>query len=214
MSNISAVHKVEPYTSGKSIALSGQRLAVAKFKTDKDTGVKPENKCASIPAVTDAEIQQHLSKLLPAFGRLIDETQDKIFRELVIDGAGEVHTEQVSIEACIQFLNAEATGNRLSKEFLESWFDSTLEDVLTVAVAEKMGVGEIPTETEVSKINATISVYRKMIAGLSSTKTVYADEVRASIKKALALVSDDKLAQRLETRIDEMKVAKVDMFAL
>lgn len=214
MSNVSNVHTVQPYVSGKSIALSGQRLAKATFKTDKETGKKPESKCVSIPAVTDAEIQQHLSKLLPAFGRLLDETQDKIVREAISEGKTEVTTESVSIEACISFLNSEATGNRLTKEFLETWFSNEVEEVLTVAVADKMGIGDGATEQQIQQVEKTVGVYKKLIAGLSGSKSFYNKEVRESVKKALNLVPNDSLSVRLIEKLDSMKEPEVQLFAL
>lgn len=208
MSNIDMnTNTVVPYISGKTKALQGQRLAVVTYKTDKETGIKKDSKAVSVPQISDDAIIDNLPSLVGHIRSMLAKTQDAIIRERLDSGVNVAHitNEEISIAACIEYLENSNESGRLTKESVGAWFDSTIADNLTVVLADKLGVSDTPTFEEQSKIDLIVAGFKDRISSLAGGKTVFPVKEAESIKKALNLApNDDALATRFVARIDKM----------
>lgn len=216
MSIVSNTHDVVNYDPKKSSAFTGQRLAKITYKTDKESGTKKDSKCVSIPMVASEAITASIDKLMPHLVTYMQDVQDKIIRGLVDSGKETVHDDEISVAACIEFLDSESTGGRLTKEMISSWFDSTLADKLTVAFADKLGVSDTPTADDEAKITAAITQYKDKFSSLAGGKTSYSPEIADRLQKALSFAPDgDELAGKFSVRLEKMKeIPAIDLLGL
>ena len=217
-------HTVINYiSSGKDItkAFAGQRLVTACYRT-KDGNTVRTNRACSIPMLAMAEIDSKLEILKPLLVEMLESTQDKIFKNL-LDANGTAGTvvdiadSDISLDACIAYLQDSNAGERLTKESIGVWFSTELEDKLMIALATKLGVGEIPSDSDSKKIELICNEYKAKLQAMAGGKTSYNEKLAVSIKKALELVPEDKLAIKFNTRLDAMIAAsqvKVELFDL
>lgn len=172
--------------------------------------------CVSVPRVVDAQIAEAINQLMPHIGRMIEDAQDVIIRELRLEtGCNEVDDEDISIAKVIAYLDAEGTGSRLTKEYLEKWFvesysDVAAEFICTMNKWDAETLGEEQTKVVVQKTKLLAS----MFSGFSSGK--YAPDIpkcKAMIKFAefAEPVADERLqafavkaAENLKKREEEM----------
>lgn len=220
MSNVSTRHAVQAFVSGESKPLSDQRLAKIGYKQTKamtDKGeVAPESICVSLPKIESAEIERHWEALIPHVRTLLETAQDGIIRALYESkGADknvfrEVSDDELSVSACVGFLEAESSGGRLSKEYLESWFDRNLSENLFVVIAEKLGFDEL-TEDNTAVIQKHLNGYKGLIAGMSGKNlSLHAQQI-TGIRRALEVCSvDDETSGKLLRKLDEMEKAKTE----
>jgi plasmid maintenance system antidote protein VapI len=214
MSNVSSSHIIEAF-SNKSKALSGQRLAVISYKTRKDGTKENDSQCVSVPMVADVTEQQMIA-FKPYILGMIEDTQDKIVRALIAEGAKLVNDADITIDAVLAYLDDESKGSRLTKDVITEWFNASVADVLTVAIADKLGFSDVPTEGQTKQLNQQINVYREKFASLAGGKTSFAPDVATKLQKVLELTNDDDaMAVRFNARLEKMKVAaSVDMMGL
>ena len=208
MSNISNRHTVSPFVSGKSEPLSGQRLAKVGYKSTKQNPAKFPSICVSVPQIDPAQVEANFRRLLPHIGTMLESAQDGIIRSLYESADGTlsgVNDSDISVEACIAFLEAESTGGRLTIEFLNGWFDFNVKDNLTVVVADKLGFDLSTSEQEVT-VEKHVKVYRDLIASLSGGKTILTTVQIAGIRRALEVSSvDDDTSVKLLARLAQME---------
>src|SRR5574339_1049458 len=168
MSNVSNRHTVVPFVSGKTTPLSGQRLAKVGYKTSKNQKeLKFKPIAASVPFIDDQEIIGRVHNLVPYVKTLLENTQDNIIRSLYESNDGilqSVSDEEISIDACIAFLESESNGGRLRKTDVEKWFDENVRENLFVLIADKLfsGADELTKEQE-EKVEANVNAYRGTI---------------------------------------------------
>lgn len=212
MSNVSTRHTFTPLVSqgkDKSVALSGQRLAVCRFKTGKSGAKAIASQCCSVPMV-QLEAQDY-EVLSGHIAQWFAGVQDDIIRELVIAGKDAVESDQISVDAVSQYLRAQAAGDRLNGEQIKYWFDGELLDVLTVAFADKLGVGDSPSEADTTKISQMCNVYRDSFAAMAGGRTVFDASKRAKLEKALSLADcTDGIGARLAAKLQSMKEVSVE----
>jgi hypothetical protein len=116
-------------------ALTGQRLVrlIAKSARGTDKPSNPnlaQSMAVSIPYITMEEVVEHIDKLIPHVIGLVQDTQDKIIREYRIEsGAADINQSLIDVGAVIAYLDASATGERVSKEYLQDWFTSEYAEV-------------------------------------------------------------------------------------
>jgi len=204
MSNVSNRHNVNPFVAGKSDALTGQRLAKVGYKTTKKNPAKFKNVCVSVPFVSDDDVSANSVRMIPYIRTMIENAQDGIIKSLYESAQGSlssVSDDEISVSSCIAFMEAEESGGRLTKEFLETWFVENVSDNLSVALAERTSL-----ELEDGKILAAVNGFKGLISGLSGGKTYYAPEQIVQIRKALELCSeDDEISKKLVNRLNVME---------
>lgn len=173
MSNIigmTQAHKFEVLDKNTA-PLHGQRLVRLIAKSARGTN-KPANEhlqqslAVSVPPVTMDEVVAHIDKLIPHVIGMVQDAQDKIIREYRIEsGADNINQELISVESVIAFLDSSATGERVSKEYLQEWFASEYEDIAKQWINTIAG-GSLSDVVIEQKTN----LMRDMIAGWASPK--------------------------------------------
>ena len=212
MSNVSNRHTVNPFIAGESKPLSGQRLAKVGYKDRGGKKAKFSSICVSVPQLEVADIESKLQRLMPHIGTMLENAQDGVIRSLYESSEGSlrnVSDDEISIDACIAFLEAERNGSRLTKELIAEWFDSEVKDNLSVIIAEKLGFEEL-NETQMQVVNKHLQVYKDILASLSGGRTILGDKQLAACEKAITLAgsADSDVAKKLQARIDSMKNPK------
>lgn len=173
MSNIigmTQAHKFEVLDKNTA-PLHGQRLVRLIAKSARGTN-KPANEhlqqslAVSVPPVTMDEVVAHIDKLIPHVIGMVQDAQDKIIREYRIEsGADNIHQELISVESVIAFLDSSATGERVSKEYLQEWFAAEYEDIAKQWINQIAG-GSLSELVIEQKTN----LMRDMISGWASPK--------------------------------------------
>lgn len=219
MSNISSVHDIVPFVAGKTEALTGQRLAKIGYKTTTKNPAKFKSVAVSVPHIDPDDILNNVRALLPYIGSLLEETQDKVIRALYESKDGNLKTVQdheISLQACISYLEAEAAGERLKKEHIESWFDRVCADNVFTLVAEKLGYGDSDelTPEQTATVNKHVKTYRDILSMLSGGNVKLTPVQIKSCKTVIDISEDDSgIGQKLMSRLVNMeKPPKVTEF--
>lgn len=208
MSNVSNRHQINPFISGKSEPLTGQRLCKVGYKKTAKQTNPLASICVSLPQIDPAQIVENVQRLLPYIGTMLESAQDGIVRSLYEASGGNLSTvsdDELSISACIGWMESEATGGRLSKEYLESWFDSQMADNLTVTVSEKLGF-DLSTPEQEETVAKHVRVYKALIASLAGGKTILQDKQIVACQRALDIASvEDDTSAKLRARLQNMQ---------
>lgn len=208
MSHFPSTHLVTAFDSAKSQALSGQRLAKIRYKTTAKQAAKFPSVCVSVPPLADSEIMDNLPALKTHIRAMLESAQDGVIRSLYEAAGGNLTSVQdsdISVIACIGYLNAEAEGGRLTKETIDAWFDSSLAEYVTALIAEKLGYGDTDlTPEQDATISRHVRGYKDMYSALAGGKTMYQPNQIASLRKVLGLVDTDELATKLDARLAGM----------
>jgi hypothetical protein len=218
MSNFITTHKATELT-GKSVAFDGQRLAKVTWKTTAKVTAPMANQCVSVPRIQPEQVQEEQAALYPFIVAMLEESQDSIMRGLLLaKGAGcEIQDSEISIAACLAEMAEVAKGNRLSKDSIAAWFDSEAVDMLTIAVADKLGISDTPSEAETKKVAAIVADYSTKLQALSGSKTSYSPEVAIKLQRALevAEVLTTPYGAMFHAKLEAMKVKpQADMLGL
>lgn len=203
-------HSVVSYDPKSSKAFTGQRLSKVTYKTvtNKDDplyGIKRESKCVSLPLIPATEVISNIVALAPVVVEYLHSVQDKIVRERIDAGAGSIAMGEVSIAACIEFLEQNSESGRLTKEVVAAWFTDTIAEPLAVTLADRLGVSATPTDAESNKILAVVEAFKGKVASLAGGKTAYEPKICKSLLSALELApAGDVLATRFTARLNKM----------
>lgn len=207
------------YTSGVTKPFSGQRLMVATYKTgtkkeDISTfGIKRDSRAVSLPIVLASDVHQNLTLLMPHIVSMIAKTQDSIIKGILEENISRLHVgnEEISIAACIEFLDDSDESGRMTKESIGKWFDAEIADPLMLALGEKMGIGEIVSANDAKKIDMMMKQFREKISALAGGKTKYEEKLVIQLKKAVSFAPEnDVIAGRFIARLDKMLVPVVE----
>ena len=191
--------------------LSGQRLARVIAKAAKDGSYSEnlkESLCISIPFITEADVAPKLTALMPHILALVMDTQDSIIAERRKEsGCSEIADNEISVDACIAFLDASERGNRVTSEFLAQWFKETysLQAAEYIALMCKWSSNpEEWTDEQVTIAEQKSKVLGAMYSGFASGK--YSPD----IPKCKAMI---KFGEFLGTSCDERMQRYVDKAA-
>lgn len=203
-----------PYNPKAPVVEVGMRTIKIMYKVAKsgvNKGViKGENSCLLVtPLTTDDLTEDVLHRLMPHVLSLCESTQDAIAKELHGIKMEVISKELLDVNAIIGRLETEAISNRLNKETIGAWFDSSISDMLTVLFADKLGLSDKPTTEETIKLMGYVSVYKTKLSGLASNLTSYGedecDQLLAAIDKC-EVDSGDIIASRLVSKLEAMKI--------
>lgn len=204
---ISNRHPVNPFIAGKSAPMSEQRLARVGYKSSAKNPAKYPNVCASVPMIAELTNEQ-IEALQDHIFTMLENAQDGIFRSLYESSDGKLECitdDDISVESCIAFLNAEAEGSRITKEMVEKWFVENVQDNLTVVIATKLGFN-LDTPEQENTVQKHINGYKALMAALSGGKTILTDVQIKGLQRALELSSvDDEIAGKLSKRLVTMQ---------
>jgi len=143
-----------------SKALTGdQRLVrlIAKGKNKSEN--LQQSLCVSIPAVTSEQVVEYIDALLPYVVGMVADTQDKIIREYRIEsGAESINEALFDIPHCVEYLAANATGERLTGEMLREWFTEDYRGATIEWLKSKPALAGVTDDVLEHKFNAVRSV--------------------------------------------------------
>jgi hypothetical protein len=206
-------HSVVEYTAGVTKPFGGQRLSVLYWKTGKD-GIKKESKCVSIPMITGISDTQ-LQAMIPHVIDLLATAQNKIIRELVEEGKSTILGENISIDACIKYLEevgSDSNSQRLTSELLGSWYDEVLEAPVMLAISNKLGIGDDVTEEQANKVEAISKKYKETIGKLASGSFKLPLDYAEMVKKVISMAPEnDAIASKLIVKLDKMNSKTDDL---
>jgi hypothetical protein len=213
MSTISNRHTVVPFVAGTTKPLTEQRLAKIGYKPRGKNPAKFPSVAVSVPVLADESIKEVQDRLIPYVRTMLESTQDSVIRSMYESSEGQltsVGDEDISLNACIAFLEAEATGSRLTAEKIKEWFTENLTDPLTVVLAEKLGFEEL-NDAQMETIGKHLAAYRDTFAMLSG-KMVFLDSKKiTSLLAAIALVSEESdITVKLTAKLTEMQQKPVE----
>lgn len=216
MSILNDTHTFIPFDSKTSKAAEGQRLAKVLYKTPKDGSEKQQSVCASVPKLA-APSTQELQALMPHILQMLEDTQDAICRDAHEKHAISVTSAELSIAACSAFLDAESRGDRLTKEMIAAWFASSVQDMLTIVIADKLQLPDVPSAEQTIMLNQQINVFRDKFCSLAGGRTSFSKEVAQKLHRVLELAAspDDVLGAKFKLRLQKMQQEAADaMMAL
>lgn len=215
MSNISTRHNVNLFVSGESKPLTGQRLAKVGYKTSKKTPAKFPSVCISVPQIdtkTDPFLEfRNGGKFDSIIRDALESAQDGIIKSLYESSGGQLSSvgdDDICLNACLAFIEAENSGGRLTKEFLEAWFDTNVAENLTVVVADKLGFDDL-TDSQMEVIQKHLNGYKALVSSLSGGATILNVQQQNNILRALDIAAcDDDTSAKLRARIRNMSEKK------
>lgn len=217
MSNVSNVHDVIPFVAGKTAALTGQRLAKVGYKSTAKNPAKFPSVAVSVPFLSDDSLRENMDSLLPYIKGMMEKTQDDVIRSLYESKDGSlkiIQDHEISVQACIAYLESEAAGDRIKKEHIESWFDRVCAENVFVLIAEKLGYsGDSLTLEQTGTVEKHVKVYREILSMLAGGRTILTPVQIKSCKTVIDVSEDDsgigtKLMQRLTAMESPKPVAE------
>lgn len=210
MSNVSNRHNVNPFVSGESKPLTGQRLARVGYKGTEENKAKGfKSICVSVPfiSLSSEDMETYKESFKNILVNAIESAQDGIIKSLYESSGAtlsSVGDDDLSLVNCLAFIEAESNGGRLSKEFLESWFDSTLAENLTVVIADKLGFDDL-NDDQMLVVEKHLNGYKGLISSLAGNKTILSATQMSGIRRALELSKvDDEVCVKLNKKLDDM----------
>lgn len=218
MSNISTTHTVSNFDAKKSQPLTGQRLAKIIFKNTEKVKAPMPSKCVSVPFLTSEQVDEVIPAIKAHIVSMLEGAQNELIRAKLLEfGEGtEIADSDISLAACISYLDEAAKGNRLSKDSIAAWFAGNVAELLAVAIADKLGISDTPTAGEVEKLEKIISDYSAKFQALAGSKTMYSPDVAQKLVRALEVTGcNDPLAQQFTVKLQAMKtVPAADLLGL
>jgi len=211
-----------------SKALTGQRLARVIAKKNKEgvyeSANLTESKCVSVPRIATLT-QDQLTAMMPHCINLIQDAQDSIIRESIIKtGASEIPQESIDVSECIKYLESDASGGRITKEYLQAWFIETYSEAAYEFIASvvcKFGDDfNSYTPDQLTVIEQKTNVLRDMFAGWSGGKYEPDMPKCRGMIRFCEFVGEDQLDSRMEVykakaqkRLDQL-IAETSVDAL
>lgn len=177
MSNVSSTHNIVKLDKS-SKPFQGQRMARVIAKQDKDGQYQSpnlvESKFVSLPLINPEFNPAQLSALSTHIVTMLSDAQDAIIRERIIaDGCTSINDDEISIDACIKYLDDAAKGNRVTGEYIVKWFNETYGNAAIEFVAKLCNFGsdvDAYTEAQLDVIGKKVNVLGSMFAGFASGK--------------------------------------------
>jgi hypothetical protein len=201
MSNISNRHTFIPYISGETKPLAEQVGLRIIFKGRNGKEAEHKSQFVSVPAVSDDEITQNLSALLPMVRTMIQGYREDCARAAFLAGSKEVTSEQVSLIAAISHAEEVSKGSRLTGDDVKAWFAENLEDSLTVEFAKRLGLSDSPSEAQMKKLEQSLNLFREGFASLASGKTKF-EPKKAEVFRNLLNLSESAVESAIGSRFD------------
>lgn len=207
MSTVGSNHIFTPFVAGKSQPLPMNRLARIGYKTTKKEPARFASVCVSVPPIDTESLDVAMDRLQPYIIQYLESVQDRLIRSLYEASSGtltHISDADISAESLIAYLDADSAGSRMTRESVEMWFDTSLRDNLTVAIAEKLGTENVDD----TRVTQSVSGYRGMLASLSGGATIYARDKVERLLRALEFSATseetDSIHNKLITRLNTM----------
>lgn len=208
MSIISNRHNINLFEAGKSAPLAGQRLAKVGYKSTQKAPAKFPSVCVSLPQIeiNDDTYVCHQVEFTCIVKAALETAQDGIVRALYESSVGtlkSVGDSELSVTACLAFIESQNGSGRLTTESVNAWFDSTLKETLVVVIADKLGFDEL-NEEQMAVIEKHLNGCKGLFASLSSGATIITPAQIKWCRNVLGKVEEDGMSARLIARLDSM----------
>ena len=143
--------------------------------------------------------------------------EEAMIKEEHKKGVLNVHTDSLSIDKIIEFLESTETTGRLNKEMIEQWFDDSIKDNLAELFAVKMGLDSDSSEADLHRLEQVLAAYRLKLSGLASPKVSMKEEDCLALIKVIEKADNEKslLGVRFIKKLTELnKKAEVVLMEL
>ena len=102
----------------------------------------------------------------------------------------------------------------MTGEVIKEWFTTELQDILTVAFADKLGFGldgSTITPEQEKKLEQMCAVYKDKFASLAGGRTMFDATTREKLSKVLALAdTSEGIGAKLASKLAAMKEPNVE----
>lgn len=209
------VNTFRPYDSQLPVPdLKGYRTVKVIYRENKATGKKAgETSYIRIPDhITEQAVADRLTDFLPYFVGYLQGQEDEVVKSLHKEGATEIKEGTLTLDSLLEAMASSQTASRLNAERIGEWFKDNMQEALAVAFAEKLGIGEEPTQADMEKLLAIVGTYEKKLQSLASPKTAYKKEEAELLQKALEVTGarETVVGTRFYARLEDMKTKTAD----
>ena len=166
----------------------------ARFVTLKASeAVNRPAKCVEIPILNFDAMKVAINangKVLAMAVGLFEDYQSKMIQLDIAKGKDTIYASNISLDAMIlNFESDVSSGGRISKDKIIAWFDNALADSLTVAFANKLGIGNAPTEQETKKLAMIIDAYKANFGKLAGREVSISPDDKIKLESAIKLAN-------------------------
>ena len=193
----------------------GTRLVKCLYKANSEGKKVAENSYTLVPTahITEETVIERAADLAPYVVTFLQEWEDKAIKEQHKDGATRIFTEYLTLDKVIAALEESEAGARLNAEKIGKWFVDNLQDSLLLAIMDKLGITEEPTEQEAQKLEMVLEAYRKKFESLASGKTFIkeADCKAMIVCMQTAEATDTLLGRKFVSRLENMQKKEDDL---
>lgn len=194
---------------------SGLRVVKCLYKETVDKKSKEKKKAGvnayiKIPVqhISVEAVEKELKTLTPIFVQYLQSEEDKIVKEAHRTGSIGFGDSFFSLSKVIEFIESETTGNRLTTESVHAWFEEEVEELLIIAIADRLGIDSLkPTDAELTKLQLMADAYKAKFGSLASGKTHYRKEECELLQKALEVTGAKSglIGGKFYNRLESMK---------
>lgn len=186
--------------------IKGFRNITIVYREDKRTGKKAgETSYIRInDYINEQLVADNIEVLMPYLIGFLQKQEEEVIKQAHREGA-EKYTPEFS--KVLEHLEASNSSSRLNGEKIAAWFQAEMAESLAIALAEKLGIGEAPTQAQMEKLVKIVSVYEAKLASLASPKTAYNKEEAERLQRALEVTgaSSSYIGGRFHARLESMK---------
>jgi hypothetical protein len=169
----SSHHKVCEFDSKSSKAFEGNVLLKVIARTregGKAEANMEKSKCVSAPIISQAEIIDAIPQIFPVIQDIVHSARQQICRALIIDGATEIMTEQIDMNAVVKYLSDTSSG-RETTESMIAWFVEVYGDVAIEYVCKAIGFDmNSLSDEQLKQVGQRVNVINSAFAGFASPK--------------------------------------------
>lgn len=191
---------VHMYHDKAQVEFPGDRLVVLRWKGNTTTGrVAHSARYVSVP-VWSPKLEGQDRAFLPMLQEAFEQAQKEMIHAKVTDALE--RKEQITALSASEFTpemiladweSKEGAGGesrmKLSAEAIKTWYDSTLNDVLVLTLAERQGLeADSLDEAGLVKLQKASDNYKKVLSMLASPKPVVTIDQSKLLMKALDLL--------------------------
>lgn len=187
--------------------------------TEKQPKAKHINRGVIVPIIPAAA--GCVDILRDAFQGAFEELQNKVIREIIVnaldaglqnaDGTLKVITisdEQISMEACATYYANSAESGKLSKAVINTWFDTDLDDDLTLKFATQLKLPQQPTAKQIAALEKGVSEYKQLYACLANPKERLPETIAKQLLAACKSAPDSRTKQSIISKLQPMTQPK------
>ena len=166
----------------------------ARFVTLKASeAVNRPAKCVEIPMLNLDAMKVAINtngKVLAMAVGLFEDYQSKMIQLEIAKGKETIYASNISLDSMVlNFESDVSSGGRISKDKIIAWFDIALADSLTVAFANKLGIGNAPTDQESKKLAMIIDAYKANFGKLAGRDVSISPDDKVKLESAIALAN-------------------------